>query len=80
MRRAEGREHGKRDALLIRCTAEEAELIRNAAQRERRTISGFILHAVMNRITTQHKLQAQSQESLANKKLAKRKSAGQGES
>jgi hypothetical protein len=55
MRRAEGREHGKRDALLIRCTAEEAELIRNAAQRERRTISGFILHAVMNRITTQHK-------------------------
>jgi uncharacterized protein (DUF1778 family) len=34
-----------RSALLIRCTEEEAVAIREAAQRERRTISGYILHA-----------------------------------
>jgi uncharacterized protein (DUF1778 family) len=40
----------KKTAILIRCTAEEAELIRQAAANERRTLSGFILNAVMNRI------------------------------
>jgi uncharacterized protein (DUF1778 family) len=46
-----------RAALLIRCTREEADLIRNAARHERRTVSGFILHAVMNRIANSTKLQ-----------------------
>ena len=46
----------KRAALLIRCTVEEAEQIREAAQHERRTISGFILHVVMGRIATREKL------------------------
>ncbi len=36
-----------RTALLVRCTREEAETIRAAAARERRTLSGFILNAVM---------------------------------
>lgn len=45
----------RRTALLIRCTVEEAETIRDAAKRERRTVSGFILHAVMNRITIQNR-------------------------
>src|SRR5579871_1479461 len=40
----------KRTALLVRCTAEEAAAIRAAAIGERRTLSGFILHAVMNRL------------------------------
>lgn len=39
-----------RTALLVRCTSEEAAAIRAAAIRERRTLSGFILHAVMNRL------------------------------
>jgi len=45
-----------RKALLIRCTSEEAQQIRKAAERERRTISGFILNTVMNRITVQHRV------------------------
>jgi uncharacterized protein (DUF1778 family) len=48
-----------RAALLVRCTREEADLIRNAARHERRTVSGFVLHAVMNRIANSVKLQQQ---------------------
>jgi uncharacterized protein (DUF1778 family) len=40
----------RRTALLIRCTPQEAEAIRSAAKRERRSISGFVLNAVMNRL------------------------------
>jgi len=47
----------ERTALLVRCSEEEAELIREAAKRERRTISGFILNAVLNRIANQKKLE-----------------------
>lgn len=43
----------KRTALLIHCSEEEARQIREAAHLERRTISGYILHAVMNRIASQ---------------------------
>jgi Protein of unknown function (DUF1778) len=45
-----------RTALLVRCSGEEAEAVRQAAHRERRTISGFILNAVLNRIANQHRL------------------------
>ncbi len=45
----------KRAALLVRCSAEEAERIRQAAEGERRTISGFILNAVMQRIALREK-------------------------
>ncbi len=47
----------ERTALLVRCSGEEAEAIRQAARRERRTISGFILNAVLNRIAHQKKLE-----------------------
>lgn len=40
----------KKTAILLRCTQEEAELIRRAAHFERRTLSGFILNSVMNRL------------------------------
>ncbi len=40
----------KKTAILLRCTQEEAEMIRRAAAHERRTLSGFILNAVMNRL------------------------------
>ncbi len=40
----------KKTAILIRCTREEADMIREAAAIERRTLSGFVLNAVMNRI------------------------------
>lgn len=48
-----------RTALLVRCSEEEAEIIREAARRERRTISGFILNSVLNRIANQKKLEDQ---------------------
>jgi uncharacterized protein (DUF1778 family) len=47
----------QRTALLVRCSEEEAEAIRDAAKRERRTISGFILNAVLNRIANQKKIE-----------------------
>lgn len=50
-----------RTALLVRCSEEEAASIRDAAKRERRTISGFILNAVLNRIANQKKLQQEWQ-------------------
>jgi hypothetical protein len=40
----------KRTALLVRCSADEAAAIRAAAMRERRTLSGFILNTVANRV------------------------------
>ncbi len=46
----------ERTALLIRCSREEAEKIRESAKRERRTVSGYVLHAVMNRIANQEKV------------------------
>lgn len=45
----------ERTALLIRCSKEEAEKIRAAAKRERRTVSGYVLYAVMNRVANQEK-------------------------
>ena len=43
--------------LLICCTREEAERIRTAAKRERRSISGFVMHAVMSRFALEGRLQ-----------------------
>lgn len=40
----------ERDALLVRCSGEEAQAIRDAAKRERRTLSGFVVNALMSRI------------------------------
>ncbi len=40
----------ERTSRLIRCSKEEAEMIRRAARLERRTISGFILNAVSTRL------------------------------
>jgi uncharacterized protein (DUF1778 family) len=42
-----------RTALLIRCTEEEAQAIREAAKQQRRTVSAFVLRAVMNRVLIQ---------------------------
>ena len=40
----------ERTAILIRCSREEAARIRDMAKRERRTLSGFVLHALTFRI------------------------------
>jgi uncharacterized protein (DUF1778 family) len=45
-----------RTALLVRCASEEAQLMREAARREHRTLSGYILNVVMSRI--QHRDEA----------------------
>ena len=47
----------KRAALLIRCSREEAEKIRETAKHQRRTVSGFVLHAVLSRVDHWHRLQ-----------------------
>jgi uncharacterized protein (DUF1778 family) len=46
----------KTGALLVRCTDEEADTIRHAAKSEHRTVSGYILDVVMNRIEARQKL------------------------
>jgi len=46
----------KKAALFVRCTEEEAEKIRRAAKAERRTVSGFVLNAVFNRIALRERL------------------------
>jgi uncharacterized protein (DUF1778 family) len=46
-----------RTALLVRCSEAEAEAIREGARRERRTISGFVLNAVLSRIANQKKVE-----------------------
>lgn len=56
-----------RKALLVRCTLEEAKAIRNAAKREHRTISGYILHAVMGRIGHQEKMRQLFEQQVADK-------------
>lgn len=46
-----------RTMLLICCTREEAERIRSAAKREHRSISGFMINAVMARFGIEARLQ-----------------------
>jgi len=50
-----GKGNGKepRTALLIRCTEEEANAIRETAKQQRRTVSSFVIRAVMNRVSVQ---------------------------
>jgi uncharacterized protein (DUF1778 family) len=45
-----------RTALLIRCSVEEAAKIRSAARAERRTLSGYVMQAVMNRLSVDDRL------------------------
>jgi uncharacterized protein (DUF1778 family) len=40
----------ERSAILIRCTREEAELIRRIAKKEHRTISGFTVKVLLEYI------------------------------
>ena len=51
------RRNSDRTVLLICCTREEAQQIRTAAKRERRSISGFVLNAVMTRFALEGRLQ-----------------------
>ncbi len=46
----------KKAALFVRCTEEEAAKIRRTAEAERRTVSGFVLNAVFNRIALRERL------------------------
>ena len=51
-----------RTALLVYCTREEAEQIRKAAKRERRTISGFVINAVMTRFAIEDRIEKRKAE------------------
>lgn len=48
----------KRTAILIRCTEPEAAQIRHAARGERRTVSAYVLRAVMNRMRIREQFQS----------------------
>ena len=45
-----------RTALLIRCSVEEADRVRQAARRQRRTLSGYVMQAVMNRLSAEEQI------------------------
>lgn len=51
-----------RTALLIYCTIDEAREIKLAAQRERRTISGFVMNAVMSRFAVEAHLRERKEQ------------------
>jgi len=53
----------KRLAFLIYCSPEEAEQIRRAAKRERRTITGFFMNAVMARFATEERIKQRKEQS-----------------
>lgn len=59
----------ERTALLVRCSEEEAIAIREAARRERRTISGFILNAALNRIANQKRLEGAQRQQNGGRKV-----------
>ena len=52
----------KKAAVFVRCTEEEAEKIRLSARQERRTVSGFVLNAVFNRIAMRDRLLAEQEQ------------------
>ena len=52
----------KRTAILLRCSEEEAQDIRDAARSEKRTISGFILIAVHNRLEARKRIRERFEE------------------
>ncbi len=49
-----------RTALLIRCTVEEAEAVRAAARRQYRTLSGYVMHALNNRLQIEARMHEQN--------------------
>lgn len=48
----------KRTTLLINLSVEQAQQIRTAAKKQERTISSYVLRAVMGRITIEQKLES----------------------
>ncbi len=61
----------KKAAVFVRCTEEEAERIRRTARAERRTLSGFVLNAVFNRIAMRDRLLAEQEAESKPKVLAR---------
>lgn len=45
-----------RVTLSIRCSHHEAAKLRDAAKRERRSLSNYVLHALMNRLEPQQRI------------------------
>ena len=46
-----------RTSLLIRCSLEEAQLIRAAARRDRRTLSGYVLNCLHKRMSIEMEIE-----------------------
>lgn len=60
-----------RTALLIHCSQEEADRIREGAARERRSISGFVLNAVLWRLDVEHRVAVRREARQAGKENAR---------
>lgn len=56
-----------RTSLLVRCSQEEAQLIRDAARRERRTLSGYFINTVLQRIASRKQVLENMPEALRRK-------------
>ena len=54
--------HAARSSILIRCSSEEAELIRRVAKNERRTVSGFALNAILKYVAERREANEVSRE------------------
>ena len=54
--RTRKRRNPDRAVLLICCTREEADQIRGAAKKERRSISAFVLNAVMTKFAIEERI------------------------
>lgn len=52
----------KKTALLVYCTRQEAAQIKAAAKRERRTISGYVINAVMTRLAVAHRIEKRNEQ------------------
>ena len=50
--------NAKRTALLVRCSVEEAKEIRAAARNSGRTLSGYVLHCLNNRLRVEAQIAA----------------------
>jgi hypothetical protein len=61
--------NAKRTALLIRCSVEEAEAIRSAARNSGRTLSGYVLHCLRNRLRIEAQIKANFAELSQHRKL-----------
>ena len=56
----------KRTALLIHCSVEEAQQIRAAARKQDRTISGYVMRVLRNRLQIERQIEERDRNAVGN--------------